>query len=991
MFSSQGRVDSTHLMIVITDGKSDDETKTVAQANTSRNSGIRIVAVGVANYELKELQGIADSDSMVLFTDNFDNLASIVGELQSVINETVSGNLEGTDGNSTNEFSQCQLGFSAHYSENLSLFVGAVGSFDRAGSLASYQQDSTNYVGLLSSAGLEKVVNASSLRESYAGYSVSSGKFFGVSGSEFVVSGTPRYESRGTVLIMSSPDLSDPSFSVHPYGEMWQLGAYFGHSVLGVDLNNDGFDDLMVSAPLHSHQAGYDHGRVFVFMNDPKNPGPESWTNPMYKPLILYGSATSGSRFGSTIEIAGDLDNNGYKDIIVGAPLEGPLSGDSTSQNSGAVYVYYLSSDGISDLHRQRILGSDLHSPLLRFGGSVATSNRLGYDINDDGYPDVMVGAPSSDSLLLLRSRPIVDVSTSMTLNPDEIDVIDCVTRPGGLCSTARFCITAAYRVNPALQQFPFEITANLDARISNPFSKRLLIVGKDTHLQTNSSVQVGQSEVCLDFQMLLNVRALGKLGIGAGGFDIKPTINVTYQLIPDFQAVSFSPVLDRFTNSYLAYDWSFQTGCTGDGGICNHDLSAVAIYSLESSNDELILTDRSQIVSVNILIRNAGPDYSYFTKINITSGALPRSKVIGDCVRLSADDSTPSFTVLEYVSASAELEDLMLLGAECNFTLEFDLGSMAEKAVADEIEITGVVYSNAGSVSSEINTENNKFRFQRLVAYSASLIYGSSASPDEFFFNRTMSLESSVTSLMSPVLGGSLTDVRHSHAITSTGPLMVAIAPMKFTWPGAYEFLPLFYLYQFNCEPAERCTCDTTGKVNSLQLSLDNKTKGATVELEYPQPSEVNLPLELTCDDVTCGTITCTIQNMTSHRTVYVTASFKVWLPTLTQPNLHTKMFSDVTVDTTALPLNPEGVIFTKRATTTVREFVPPEPISGGNEGSDIGAIIGGVLGGIALLCIIVIVLWKVGFFKSKYGERTREAREMEGNNEPSPYQVAE
>jgi len=58
---------------------------------------------------------------------------------------------------------------------------------------------------------------------------------------------------------------------------MWQLGAYFGHSLLGVDLNNDSYDDLLVSAPLYADAAGFDQGKVFVFMNNRSSPGPSLW------------------------------------------------------------------------------------------------------------------------------------------------------------------------------------------------------------------------------------------------------------------------------------------------------------------------------------------------------------------------------------------------------------------------------------------------------------------------------------------------------------------------------------------------------------------------------------------------------------------------------------------------------------------------------------------------------------------------------------------
>jgi len=60
--------------------------------------------------------------------------------------------------------------------------------------------------------------------------------------------------------------------------ELWQLGAYFGHTVVGADLNRDTYDDLLVSAPLFTQGASsYDQGKVFVFWNNPNNPGIQEW------------------------------------------------------------------------------------------------------------------------------------------------------------------------------------------------------------------------------------------------------------------------------------------------------------------------------------------------------------------------------------------------------------------------------------------------------------------------------------------------------------------------------------------------------------------------------------------------------------------------------------------------------------------------------------------------------------------------------------------
>uniref|UniRef100_H2ZHF0 Integrin alpha-2 domain-containing protein n=1 Tax=Ciona savignyi TaxID=51511 RepID=H2ZHF0_CIOSA len=94
-----------------------------------------------------------------------------------------------------------------------------------------------------------------------------------------------------------------------------QLGAYFGHSVCSVDINKDSLDDLLVSAPLFNDvTTGYDQGRVFVFINDPKN------TMTSYRPQVLNGSNANGARFGMSVAVVGDIDKNGYDDICVGAP-----------------------------------------------------------------------------------------------------------------------------------------------------------------------------------------------------------------------------------------------------------------------------------------------------------------------------------------------------------------------------------------------------------------------------------------------------------------------------------------------------------------------------------------------------------------------------------------------------------------------------------------------------------------------------------------------
>ena len=67
-----------------------------------------------------------------------------------------------------------------------------------------------------------------------------------------------------------------------------------------------------------------------------------------YSPTILIGSNRNAARFGYTVVVGGDIDQNGYDDIIIGAPYE-----ELTAESSGVVYVYFLTEQGVTDQRTQ--------------------------------------------------------------------------------------------------------------------------------------------------------------------------------------------------------------------------------------------------------------------------------------------------------------------------------------------------------------------------------------------------------------------------------------------------------------------------------------------------------------------------------------------------------------------------------------------------------------------------------------------------------------
>ena len=64
-----------------------------------------------------------------------------------------------------------------------------------------------------------------------------------------------------------------------------------------------------------------------------------------YKPIELVGANDPGARFGFSFCYSGDLNKDGYNDIIIGAPY--------TNAGQGAIFVYLGSNDGIRSTYSQ--------------------------------------------------------------------------------------------------------------------------------------------------------------------------------------------------------------------------------------------------------------------------------------------------------------------------------------------------------------------------------------------------------------------------------------------------------------------------------------------------------------------------------------------------------------------------------------------------------------------------------------------------------------
>ncbi|OAD59083.1 Integrin alpha-4 [Eufriesea mexicana] len=228
------------------------------------------------------------------------------------------------------------------------------------------------------------------------GYSVESGYFF-KSDQLLFASGAPGWRYVGLVGIID-PASTTPIVTTL-YGT--HIGEFFGASLAVGDLNNDGLDDLLVGAPYW----GEDIGRVYAYLGTSKG---------QFEIAATLQGTVEGGHFGYSIT-SGDLDADGFDDIIVGTPWE----------DDGVIYIFNGGPDlKNTNLHvSQRIEVAGISIPqnvskkIQTFGFSLSKP----VDIDQNLYLDIAVGAYKTGHILILRSKPVVKTELFIETIPDTL------------------------------------------------------------------------------------------------------------------------------------------------------------------------------------------------------------------------------------------------------------------------------------------------------------------------------------------------------------------------------------------------------------------------------------------------------------------------------------------------------------------------------------------------------------------------------------------
>lgn len=258
------------------------------------------------------------------------------------------------------------------------------------------------YVYLGSSAGVldetgQRLVASDSDDGAWFGFAVSSAGDVNGDGFDDVLVGAPHDSgdevySGAAYSYLGGPGGLSSTSELKLSAEDQDFEDSFGWSVSSAgDVNADGYDDVIIGAPLPNDKV-WGTGRAHLFLGGESGPVLDS------ERVLTASDAAEGNHYGEAVAGAGDLDGDGFDDVVVGAPWR---------SKRGPAYIYLGSSTGVDASSERSFKPRYTTDETLWFGEALAGAG----DVNADGFADLVVGAPGEDngSVYLLYGAACLD------------------------------------------------------------------------------------------------------------------------------------------------------------------------------------------------------------------------------------------------------------------------------------------------------------------------------------------------------------------------------------------------------------------------------------------------------------------------------------------------------------------------------------------------------------------------------------------------------
>ncbi|XP_043101910.1 integrin alpha-6b [Puntigrus tetrazona] len=854
-------------------------------------------------------------------------------------------------------FGSCQQGLSATFTKDFHYLVfGAPGAYNWKGVVRMEQKNSSLWEENIFDDGPYEVGDESRLdpdlvpvpANSYLGFSLDSGKMLTKRGQLTIVAGAPRANHSGAVVLLKKDDTLPSLLTAEYILEGAGLASSFGYDLAVLDINGDGWQDIVVGAPQYFIKDGDIGGAIYVYLN---NEG--AWDK--ITPKRIEGAAYS--MFGLAVENMGDVNLDGYHDVAVGAPYD--------SNGAGNVYIFHGSPEG---LKKTQVLGGKDHNVKL-FGYSLAGN----MDLDRNNYPDLAIGS-LSDSVLVYRARSVISIEKTVTTTPKELDLTqkNCGDT---ICLDVRACFKFSVKpqtYNPTLK-VKYTIKVESERQKLNLPSRVIFNPRTTNEYESTGIVDLkGQgTESCINKGLKLQETLRDKLR----GIPIEVSVEIQNPSTRRKRQSSLPNLLPILDSNQDATTVQFiKEGCGADH-VCQSDLQLQYKFHTREPNRDvfhplpeengvpiLSLSDQKDI-ALEIKVVNRGED-AYEAQL---SSSFSKSLSYSAVRTKSGEKPVTCLANQNGSQADCELGNPFKKDAETTFYIILSTGGISLDTTEVEIDLKVKTTSDQKQLQA--------VKAKAIVKIQLLLSLSGIAKPSQIYFSGAVKGESAMkltTDVGSPI--------DYEFRVTNLGKPLKSFgtASIIIQWPkhnsqGKW----LLYLMRMTPSGLDSFSCSNQDEVNKLGLKEPSVTRTKREIGETPAKEGTASLLTdkrkytvLSCEEGTeCVTFRCPLTGMDSNAVISLRAY--LWNSTFLEDykklnyiDIIVKASLDFKTSATNIQLNNEPAL--------ARVTVFPEHKVAQYGGMPWWVILVAILLGLLLLGLLVFLLYKCGFFKrSKYDDR--------------------
>ncbi|XP_043933260.1 integrin alpha-1 [Protopterus annectens] len=741
----------------------------------------------------------------------------------------------------------------------------------------------------------------------YLGYAVNSAS---LSEKELYIAGEPRYGHTGRVVIYT---VEGREIKILQTLKGEQIGSYFGSVLTTADINQDSETDiLLVGAPMYMGTGKEEQGKVYVYSLTDKSEFKFQMSLEPIKQTCCSSLGDSSCKTVNKNEPCGSrfgIAIASVKDLNLDGYNDIVIGAPLEDDHRGAVYIYHGNGQTINKEYTQRIASGGDGEKMKFFGQSIHGE----LDLNGDGLVDVTIGGLGGAALFW--SRDVAEVRANMTFNPSMINIEEkncTVSGRMAVCIVAAICFQVNFKPNNEGNYsvgIQYNITLDYQRILSRSFFKE----SQERKIGKNITIPGD----CTYHEIYMSDQP-----------DFRDSVKVLLEF--GLSSPETGPVLDSQLPTSITESISFAMKC-GNKDNCVTDLKLQAMYSPEKIR---ITSDKNKLNLTVTIVNKKDPAYNTRIVINYSGNLIYAA--IQDIQKDQCESNHNITCKIGYPFLSHNEKVTFKL------TFQFNVSQLPD---------TAVITLNAISDSEEVeDTLSNNYKSFRIpLIYESTVTFESSINKGYATIPAHATVPKIIETIQS--IGE---EVKITYLIKNGEIFPMPALDITVMFPARTPAWNMI-LYLTGLSVSENVNCNASSLINTLQIGPGKP--------HMPSPTKERLEdVTLACPKNICQTIKCTVDPSDSAQ---MNISFHLWNTTFikaTFQNLNVAILARLQSKNPVLVLNKLNE--ERHVLIRVSKEIYPS-------GVPLWVILVSVLAGLLILALLILIMYKLGFFKRPLKEK--------------------